>query len=166
MYGMTRESHGGCIGSHEAQRESCDSNGRWSWNRSGDSAVVCAKVAVNYNTSEKAASMLAGETKKMGREAILVKADVSSEEACVYLWVTCRLSQLRMDKWITMKEREDGVEVRHRITNISEHDLEYFFWMSHATVPCVESSRIDIPARRLQVGEVTRSCRFNAGSYT
>lgn len=88
-----------------------------------------------------------------------------SQEACVHLWVTCALSQLRMDKWIRVRKDDRGFEVKHRITNISNYDAEYFFWMSHATLPCVESSRIDIPARRLQVEEAKRPCRFRAGSY-
>lgn len=89
-----------------------------------------------------------------------------SEEACVHLWVNCALSQLRMDKWITLREHDTGIELKHRITNISNYDQEYFFWMSHATLPCVESSRIDLPAKRLLVEEATRPSRFLPGSYS
>jgi hypothetical protein len=88
------------------------------------------------------------------------------DEVCAHLTVNCALSQLRVDKWITLRECDAGLEVKHRITNISSFDQEHFFWMSHVTLPCIESSRIDVPANELIVEEITRPSRLLSGSYS
>ncbi len=72
------------------------------------------------------------------------------EEVTLHLAVETPISVARVEKWITLRDGEAKLRMRHRISALGVHD-QPFLWKLHAAMALSHDSRIDLPARQMYV---------------
>jgi hypothetical protein len=90
----------------------------------------------------------------------------TAEEVCIHLWVETSVFAVRVDKWITLKAGQSMLHFRHSIHNKGVISMPYL-WKLHVALVVDENSRIDLPARTVQIEDFgpTRLGRVGV-SYT
>ena len=76
----------------------------------------------------------------------------SKEEIQVHLWRTTVISPLLVEKWITLRQDESVLHFHHKITNLSDSNIE-FLWGIHPGFSINSSCRIDLPAKDMLIDE-------------
>lgn len=76
----------------------------------------------------------------------------SPDEVCLYLRRPLIISPLIVERWITIKEGEAMLNIRHRITNTGILPFE-FLWGLHPGFAITPDFRIDLPAGDVQIEE-------------
>jgi len=85
----------------------------------------------------------------------------SPEEATVHLWCRTVIAPLLVERWMTLRDSEAVVEMRHRITNTGYSDFK-FLWGIHPALAVNSSTRIDIPSSKVIIAESSPKNRLGS----
>jgi hypothetical protein len=72
------------------------------------------------------------------------------DEVVLHLAVETPITVVRIEKWITLRDGEAKLRMRHQISALGSHD-QPFLWKLHAAMALAQDSRIDMPARAMYV---------------
>jgi hypothetical protein len=76
--------------------------------------------------------------------------ETGAEEARIYLRTTCPVSKCRVEKWITVNDREERLRFRHRLTNLCDRTLPYL-WKLHPALAVSPGDSVLIPAASIRL---------------
>nr|WP_276316150.1 DUF4432 family protein [Paenibacillus lignilyticus] len=75
---------------------------------------------------------------------------VDPEEVTLHMWVETPISASRLSKRVTLRAGESKLRFAHTITNLGRKPQPYL-WKLHAAMAADEHSRIDLPARTMEM---------------
>jgi galactose mutarotase-like enzyme len=78
--------------------------------------------------------------------------EISRTEVCLYMRRTLIISPLVVERWITLRQGETKLHLRHKITNSGYQPFE-FLWGLHPGFAVTPDCRIDLPAMEVQIEE-------------
>jgi hypothetical protein len=74
------------------------------------------------------------------------------EQVEAHLWCTTPISPLRVDRWVSVRQGEAMLRMRHRVTNLGQCDFDYM-WGLHPAWAVSRDHRIDLPACQVVIEE-------------
>jgi hypothetical protein len=80
-------------------------------------------------------------------------------EVEVHLWRNAPISPLRVDRWMSLRQGEPLVHMRHRITNVSHLPFE-FLWGIHPCWDVSPGTRFDLPAGEMLIEDSAPEARL------
>lgn len=93
-------------------------------------------------------------------------SECNEKECTLYLRVHGSVTASLMEKWITLREGENLIHVRHKLTNTGIKPLQ-FLWKLHPALEVNSHHRIDLPAGDVEVGPGLGRTRGEVGQiYT
>jgi hypothetical protein len=78
--------------------------------------------------------------------------EISDTEVCLYMRRPLIISPLVVERWITLRQGEMQLHLRHKITNTGYQPFE-FLWGLHPGFAITPDCRIDLPGNEVQIEE-------------